>query len=240
LFDVIDNLRRRYGANLPEEYDSVLLKTLLIHGADWAGATQLYESLLSNDQNRRIFKDYVGRFLGYGMANFRRVMVCTDQRVTVLGIGNLEDDEADEFQFPLPPTLSARTDRRRLTITLTWLSPTNSTRQNYRIAHLWFDPKNDLAPIRTCADHRAVTRGTAQHEVLEGDRAVDFQDGDTIVIKVSCRADAGSILSPVRYALAVTMEVAEGIAIPIYQEVRDRLRIRIPVAGRGVREAERR
>ena len=165
------------------------------------------------------------------MANLDKVMACTEQRVTVLGVGALVDGEAHEFLFPLPPSLSAVTDNRRLIITLAWLSPVNCVRQNYRIAHLWFDPKNDLAPDRIDADSRAVSRGTVQHEVLEGAKAVDFQDGEVVAIRVNCRADAGDILDPIQYGLAVTLEVAEGIAIPIYQEVRDRLRIRIPVTG---------
>ena len=67
--------------------------------------------------------------------------------------------------------------------------------------------------------------------MLEGEQAVDFQDGDGVAVKVSCRADAAEIPGPVRYGLAVTLEVAEGVSIPIYQEVRDRLRIRVPVTG---------
>ena len=137
---------------------------------------------------------------------------------------------ADEFVFPLPPSLSAVAEKRRLTITLAWLSPVDCRRQKYRIAHLWFNPKNAIAPTRVCYDDKAVQRGTVQHEVLEGSMAVDFQDGDSIAITVNCRADAGRIVEPVRYALAVTLEVAEGIDIPIYQEVRDRLRVRLPVS----------
>ncbi len=229
-FDVISNLRSEHGANLPEEYTGVLLKALLVHGADWVDAKQLYESILRDPQNSRTFQDYVGRFLGYGMGNLAKVVSCTDQRVTVLGVGKLNDGEADDFQFPLPQSLSAVTDRRRLTITLAWLSPMNCVSQKYRIAQLWFDPSNQLAPDRMHADFRAVTRGTVQHEVLEGDTAVDFQDGEMIAIKVNCRAEAGQIPEPIRYGLAVTLEVAEGIVIPIYQEVRDGLRVRVPVS----------
>jgi hypothetical protein len=151
----------------------------------------------------------------------------------VLGVGKLEDGEGQEFLLPLPPSLSAVADKRRLTITLAWVTPVNCIRQNYRIAHLWFNPKNHLATDRVCADPYAVQRGTVQHEVLESAEAVDFQDGETIGIKVNCRADAGDIPEPIRYGLAVTLEVAEGIAIPIYQEVRDRLRIRVPIHRRG-------
>lgn len=233
LFDVIGQLRAQPGVSLPPEYDVVLLKTLLVHGAEWADAGTLYESILKNSQNSRPFTDYVGRFLGYGSANMAKVMVCTDQRVTVLGVGKLDDGEGQEFLLPLPPSLSAVTEKRRLTVTLAWLTPVNSTRQNYRIAHLWFSPKYNLATDRICADHRAVQRGTVQHEVLESTKAVDFQDGDAIAIKVNCRADAGDIPEPIRYALAVTLEVAEGIDIPVYQEVRDRLRIRVLIPGGG-------
>jgi len=235
LLDVLDDLRRQSEANLPPEYDAVLLKTLLVHGADWTDAGMLYEAILRNSQNSRTFTDYVGRFLGYGSANIAKVMACTDQRATVVGVGALDDGEGHEFVLPLPPSLSAVTHRRRLTITLAWLTPVNCARQNYRIAHLWFDPRNNLAPDRLCADHAAVQRGTVQHEVLEGQRAVDFQEGDAIKIKVNCRADAGDMPEAVRYGLAVTLEVAEGIDIPIYQQVRDRLRIRVPAQGDSTR-----
>ena len=232
-YNVIEQLRTEADTTLPLEYDVVLLKALLVHGADWGDAGTLYESIIRNPQNGRTWRNDVGRSLGYGETDLGKVMVCTNQRVTVLGIGSLSDGAAEEFTLPLPPGLSAVTDRRRLTVTLAWLTPVNCRRQNYRVAHLWFNPKNDLAPNRICADHNAVQRGTIQHEVLEGEKAVDFQDGETVVIRVNCRADAGDIPEPIRYALAVTLEVAEGIDIQVYQEVRDRLRIRVPLQGGG-------
>ena len=148
LFDVILRLRSQPGSGLSAEYDVVLLKTLLVHGADWADAGTIYESILKNAQNGRSLRDYLGRFLGYGSADVAKVLYCTDQRVTVLGAGKLDDGEGQEFFLPLPPSLSVMTEKRRLTITLTWITPVNSTRQNYRIAHLWFNPKNDLATDR--------------------------------------------------------------------------------------------
>ena len=230
LYDLLEQLRADSEATLGREYDAVLLKTLLVHGSDWANTQDLLVQILSG-QNSGTFKEYIGRFLGYGPANVARVLSCTDQRVTVLGVGELQDGDGDEFTLPLPPSLSAVTDRRRLTITLAWLTPVSSTRQNYRIAHLWFNPtqQNTIAPKRMFADHRAVQRGTVQHEVLEGTGATPFQDGDAIVVKVNCRADAGEIIQPIRYGLAVTLEVADELGIPIYEEVRNRLVIPIPV-----------
>ena len=231
LYEVIEQLRADSGATPGREYDAVLLKTLLVHGSNWANTWDLYQQILRDGQNSGTFREYIGRFLGYGPANVARVLSCTDQRVTVLGVGTLGDGDGDEFRLPLPPSLSAVTDRRRLTTTLAWLTPVSSTRQNYRIAHLWFNPtqQNTIAPDRMYADHRAVQRGTVQHEVLEGTSATPFQDGDAIVIKVNCRADAGEIVQPIRYGLAVTFEVAEELGIPIYEEVRNRLVIPIPV-----------
>ena len=198
-----------------------------IDGLEWLGEYEL--DALQSTHNRRTFRDYVARFLGYGPIDFAKAMNCTEQRVTVLGFGEWSDNEGAEFALPLPPSLSSVNERRRLTITLAWMSPINSRHQNYRIAHLWFDPRYDLARDRKCADFRAVQRGTVQHEVLEGSDAVDFQDGDDIVIKVNCRNDAGEILEPVRFGLVVTLEVSEAsrLSVPIYAEVRKRLSIGI-------------
>ena len=231
LYDVIEELRNDSGGRLSTDYDTVLLKAMLVHGADWAGARMVYEQTLRNSQNGRTLKYHIGRFLGYGMANIQKVLTCTRQRVTVIGYGRLHADDGDIFIFPLPPSLSAVTEWRRLTITLAWLSPVNCNRQNYRMAHLWFDPKNGnaLAPNRQNADFRAVQIGTVQHEILEGNRAIVFQDGDNIAIKVNCRSDASRLNESIRYGLAVTLEIAENVDIPIYQEVRDRLSVPIRI-----------
>ena len=231
IYEIIEQLRADAPTRLPPEYDAVLLKTLLVHGSDWSDAFQVYESVLSNNHNRGNFKDYVGRFLGYGLADTDKATVCTDQRATVLGVGKLNDGEAHEYSLPLPPSLSAKAENRRLVITLSWFTPISRNNQKYRVAHLWFDPKRDnvIASDRMQADYRTVLRGTVQHEVLEGDKAQPFQDGKDLMIKINCRSDAGDIAKPIAYALAVTLQVKEGIDIPIYQEIRERIQIPVPV-----------
>ena len=76
-----------------------------------------------------------------------------------------------------------------------------------------------LAPSRQNADWQTVKRGTVQHEVFEGQRAEPFIDGEVIEIKVNCREDAGKIQNPVAYGLAVSLEVAEGVDIVVYNEI---------------------
>ena len=150
LYEVIEQLRAGSEATLGPEYDALLLKTLLVHGSDWANTWSLYQQILREWPTMvGLFREYIGCFLGYGAANVARVLSCTDQRATVLGVGTLGDGDGDEFRLPLPPSLSAVTDRRRLTITLAWLTPVSTTHQNYRIAHLWFNPtqQNTIAPV---------------------------------------------------------------------------------------------
>jgi hypothetical protein len=176
--------------------------------------------------------------MGYGIPEIGRVLECTDQRATLLGFGELQDEQGHIFQLPLPPSLSTRYDWRRLTCTLAWLSPTAANTQKYRTANLWFEVEGVLAPNRQGISGgqngwRSVRRGTLQHEIFEGNTAEPFSDGDTISIKVNCRADAGKITTPVPYGLAVSLEVAENINLPIYNEIRTRITPAIQIQQTG-------
>ncbi len=152
------------------------------------------------------------------------VLDCTGQRAVALGFGQLTDGKTHVFNLPLPPSLKSRAEWRRLTITLAWLSPVSTKTQKYRTAALWFDMKaNNLGLIRRDANWQAGRRKTVQHEVFEGKKAEAFVNRDTIEIKVNCREDAGKIQNPVAYGLAVSLEVAEGTNIDIYNEVRERI-----------------
>ena len=68
-----------------------------------------------------------------------------------------------------------------------------------------------------------------QHEIFEGSKVVDYQDGDALIISVICREDAGNLDEDVHYGLAVTLEVAEGVEIPVFEEIKSRISIAIPV-----------
>ncbi len=119
---------------------------------------------------------------------------------------------------------------RRLIITLAWLSPVNAENRKYRKANLSFDPPGHKAGVkRVNADGRQVKNGTIQHEVLEGSEVVTYQDGDNLKIDVVCREDAHTLDESVNYGLAVTLEVAEGVEIPIYEEIRQRIEIPIKI-----------
>ena len=132
--------------------------------------------------------------------------------------------EANVFKLPMPPSLSAKRELRKLTVTLAWFSPIAPTTQKYRSSSLWFEVENDiLATSRADAEWRSVRRGTVQHEIFQGERAVALSDGDTLEIKVNCRKDASKIENPIPYGLVVSLEVAEGVDIQIYNEIRSRI-----------------
>lgn len=208
----------------PSNYEVALLKAMLVHGCSWGDiGSRIYE-VLRTPENGRQLSGLISRWMGYGIPVVDRVLDCTEQRATVLGFGQLSDCEAHVFSLPLPPSLGSRPEWRRLTVTLAWLSPISASTQKYRTASLWFEMSNNrLAPTRRDADWRAVRRGTVQHEVFEGQRAEPFIDGDAIEIKVNCREDAGKIQNPVAYGLAVSLEVAEGLDIAVYNEMRTRI-----------------
>ncbi len=86
-------------------------------------------------------------------------------------------------------------------------------------------PQDQLRIKRANSVHdKAALRGSVQHEILEGSDAVAFVDGNRFECKVNCSADAGELTGNVRFAVCVSLEVGIDSGIPVYQEIRDRIR----------------
>lgn len=231
-YDALEVLRTARPNAPGPEYDAVMLKALLVHGASWGelSATLLesrpdFQAIANANRRRTAQKDFITRWLGHGPVDLERGLTCADHRATLLGFGELAADEAFTFSAPLPPSLSGVRAWRRVTITLAWMSPINPTHQAYRRAKLWIsDPVSELRVSRTnSVDHNAAKRGTVQHEILEGEDAVAYVDGDQFVCKVNCAADAGKLEGNVRFALCVSLEVAIESGIRVYQEISERI-----------------
>jgi hypothetical protein len=231
-FNALEELRAQTRGAPGAEYDAVFLKVLLIHGTSWRDlSTRLLDDRPDlqaiADANRRRFaqKDFIARWLGYGVLDIERAITCTEQRATLLGFGELAAEEALVFSAPLPPSLAGIRAWRRITITLAWMSPINPVHQGYRRAKLWVsDPGAELRVKRTnSVDDKAARRGTVQHEILEGEDAVAYVDGDQFICKVNCAADAGALEGQVRFALCVSLEVAVDSEIRVYQEISERI-----------------
>ncbi|MDB5357977.1 MAG: hypothetical protein JWN24_4430 [Phycisphaerales bacterium] len=213
-----------HGEIIEDDYLALFVKALLAHGATWSEAYEVLKKTLKGTREETDFNRQVGRFLGFGVPDCERVLKNTYSRATMLGRGTLKDGKAQKFTIPLPPSLSGKKVWQRLAVTLAWFSPINAQHRNYRAACLWFtNPCGSLKLIRQDADWQAVMRGTLQHEVFESDKASAFKEDEVIQIQVNCRADAGLLKDSVPYAVAITLEVADGSGIPVFDEVRARL-----------------
>jgi Subtilase family len=238
VFEALSEIRTTDGNPLPNTLKSVAIKALLVHGARHdRAASDLLASALRTPDNGRKFREILGRYLGYGALDVARVLECTEQRGTVLACDEIAENEIHEYRLPLPAELSASTMWRRLVVTLAWFSPVNFAHRNLREAKLDVQPLErwDEVPLRVArvnADHNQVLRGTVQHEVLEADDLIGaFVDGDSIALRVTCRADAAARIDErVPYALVITLEVGEGVAVPIYTRLRESIRQQVRVA----------
>ncbi len=240
------------GAALTDAHMAVILKAMLVHGASWGKFEEFFYAKFVPPKDgkkdwRKVKRD-CAQFIGYGPADFDRGTVCTDQRVIVLGCGALNAEEGHLYNVPLPPALNAVKVKRRLTVTLAWLTPINPRHRAYRVADLWFKvpvptdtdkKKGQVFPsfLRSIeqrdVDGDTSTRGTVQHEVIEGEDIVAITDGDTMPVQVNCREDAGRKMDkPVPYALLVSLETGDPLAASIYTQVKakiDALHVPVPV-----------
>ena len=228
IFDILESLSASPGEfPFPDaQYQPVLAKTLLVHAASWGSLRDRLGDLLGLESASA--RRDLTQLLGYGAVDPARVATASRTRVVLLGAGSIMGNQRHQFAFPLPQSLASTTDWRRLTITLGWLSPVNTRTQRHRMARLFFQPpQNELGVTRTDADHSAARKGTIQHEVLEGQAAVAFTPNQTLAIEVNCRIDAGKISAPIRYGLAVSLELATTIRADVHAEVRQALQIQL-------------
>lgn len=222
---------------IDENYFALVIKTLLVHGASWGEEADLIKNIVkelpavpSNGVKRR-----VSPFIGYGGVNGERVLDCTEGRVTLIGTGSLcaqDGENAHEFKFPLPPSLSGKVMEKKLVATLAWFSPINVLSNRYRKAHLYMENlmKNESLGLKGQSyDLNQSSKGTVQHQILRGESADVLIEDNYLTIKVNCRKDASGMENweKVPYALAVTLEIPENIEVNIYEEIKERIQERV-------------
>jgi hypothetical protein len=232
LYEQLLSLRAEPGGEmLAENFTAVLLKAMLVHKAAWGVAYDQFRSTLKPPAMREDkFKRVAARFLGFGFVEPFESLLGADHRATMIGCGSLADGAAHEYRIPIPQGLNGLRGLRRVTVTLAWLSPIHPKHRNYRGAALWFDAENEkLATSRKDSEWRCARNGTVQHEIFEGLKAASFADNESILIKVNCRADADSLEGEIRYGLVVSVEVAEELNVPVYQDIAARIHLAVPI-----------
>ena len=228
-FDVLTQIfYDETGNAIPYGYEAVLLKGMLTHGASWDSFSDELSRVTDNG------KKQLSKWAGNGVPDIERVKTCTKERITLIGYGKLKRDQGDLFRLPLHIDFSSRLIKRKLTVTMAYISPITVDKQAYRTAQLWFevdDGGKGLIPegSRQNSEWQAVRKGTLQHEIFIGERPIVWNDED-LVIKVNCKEDAGKLKSEgIAYSLFVSFEVAEGLDIDIYNNIKTQIRNRISI-----------
>ena len=232
-YEVLDKLFvTEEGYNIPYSHASVLIKAMLAHGASWGELKDLFKDQLGlggNQANNELHK-----YLGYGSTDVERVKEYTQNKICLVGYGDIQQNNAFEYTIPLPFDFHAQKYKRKLTVTLAYLSPIHPSSMKYREKQVWFDlidPKK-VVGNRSEYDYHAVQRGTLQHEILESESTVVWDENDSIVIKVSCRGDASESNpdTQIPYALFATFEMAPEHNIDVYQKISSKVRVTTTVA----------
>ncbi|MBL1277919.1 MAG: S8 family peptidase [Ectothiorhodospiraceae bacterium] len=187
-----------HGNELSHEYENVILKALICHGASHTSNFARIEEVLKEPDNSQRFKSISPKYLGYGNVDEDRIHGCLDNQATIIQCGKIKQDDVHVYKFKLPDSLNAKPVNRRLIITLAWLSPINPRNMAYRMAHLFFEPvtgdkdDNHLDIQNREVDWQMVRNGTIQHEVLSGGRATAYASGTNLEIVIQCKGQAGA------------------------------------------------
>ncbi len=222
LYDIFVN---ENGISLPQDNIATLIKAMLVHGASWESVVDEFASYVP-ETNKKLT-----RWIGNGVPDISKVQECAKNRVTLIGMGELSLDEAHLYKLPLPFNFSTDKIKRKLTVTLSYLTPTDSTKQKYRGTQIWFEVSeiDRLNMTRQNSDWQGVRKGTLQHEIFCGESAVVWDEDDQIIVKVNCKEDAIKTKEKIPYAMFVTFEVAEGIDLDVYTKVANKIRTTVTI-----------
>ena len=215
------------GHTTPIDTTAILLKAMLTHGASWKPIAEKLAAAMSTSPKQ------LSRWLGNGVPNIDRVIECTKERITLIGLGALKKNKGNIFRLPLPVDFSSRVMKRKLTATLAYFSPIAANKQAYRGAQLWFnidDGGKGLVPVRQNTEWQSVRKGTLQHEIFIGENPIVWNDNE-LILKVNCKEDATKLKTEaIPYCLFVSFEVAEGSGVDLYTDISTKIyqRVQIP------------
>jgi hypothetical protein len=231
-YDTILDIFENAAEDVPLDYMALMIKAMLVHGAEWGVLTEKYAEVLGlhNKAGKISHQDCsreLHRYFGYGKPDINRAIECARNRIALIGYGELKNGEALTYNLPLPFNFSSSKICRRLTATLAYFSPTIPSRQKYRAAQCWYNietGKPKFLDARMDADWQAAVRGSLQHEIFENDEIVVWDENESIQIKVNCRGDADAEFSGViQYALMVSFEIKSGIDVDVYTRIAEKI-----------------
>jgi hypothetical protein len=219
-----------------DRYLAVATKALVVNSAAWLEAGEMIGEALSSSDRGAMRRD-ASRLLGFGFVRPDEIASCHTRKITMIATGTVLGGQARLLEIPVPPSLNGRRDIRTVATTLAWFTPVNPRQKSYRQARVWFDIANEstFGIAGSEGEHRATRRGSIQHEVLVGAKAVTVGKDAVLKIRVNCMESAKGLTGAVPFAIAVTFEVADSSPVRVYEEIADALRARATVRGARAR-----
>ena len=236
------------GQELSRRDLALLTRALAVNASRWPErAHALYRTeCLRLGQSRHLqAKEEVARLYGHGLVDEELMREAPLYGTTLVGVGSVRKDGAAIFDLPLPPSLSGDAVHRAMYVTLAWFSPVEASRARYRLAALEAialdgDPMDadaedkgwNLAMKAGHLDANMIKRGTiwSRRMVHNRARVPEFEEGASLPIRVQCRDASGGGLNSddeIRFAIAVTLELADTVQYDIHEEVREELLVRV-------------
>jgi hypothetical protein len=208
-------------------FHPVLAKALLVHASSWGGQGERLKQALNLDPQRA--RRELTALLGYGALDVTRLGAAATNRAVLVAGGLVGREERHTYSIPLPMSLRSKAEWHRFTVTLAYMAPTVGELTRYRGARVFFEKPDEAvtSASRAEADHYAVRRGSCQHEIIEGTRAMVFGANDSLPIHVECMDDAQRLKAGVkiRYGLVVSVETAVETSTTIHDEIRAQLQV---------------
>lgn len=229
------------GQELPRRDMALLTRALTVHSARWPESAQDHRSsqMASGHHFEHADADVLSGY-GYGLVNDGLMNEGPPKGATLVGLGTVRKDGARVFEMPLPQSLSNDRVHRSFLVTLAWFSPVDISRARYRLAQLEAVAADDgdepdvgwrLKMKGDVPSSNAIAKGTVWSRRLKHARilAPTFGASAVIPIRVQCSDSSGGGLSPdddIRFAIAVTLQLAIDTRYDIQTEIENRLRIR--------------
>lgn len=237
LFDMLEaSAGHSDGLELPDPlFHPVLVRALLVHASSWGDTATTLKRVLNLDP--RTAKRELTALLGYGALDVARLGYAATNRAVLVSGGLIGGDECHTYTVPLPPSLRRTAGWHRVTVTLASMAPTRGDLAKYRAAKVFFSAIDEkiVGGGRAEADHNAVKRGSCQHEIFEGAKAMTFSDGQGLQILVQCMNDAvpsKKADSKIRYGLVVSVESKVEVSNTVNEEIRAQLRAAVRARAR--------
>src|SRR5690606_36824268 len=106
-------------------------------------------------------------------------------------------------------------------VTIAWLTPITHSHRMYRLAKFKASPGGDksfsigVGNAKLQPSHNALGKGSVYHHRWEGEDAAEFLDDGNLVLDITCSPAAGELDDAITYAVVATLEVGQGVAVPV-------------------------